>query len=386
MMKNFTIYICFFFFVQSMFAQILVQGTILKTGSNSVTIYGKPNLPITNAIFDGVNICISIPDQGANNPDLIISVNHMPTLNWTTVGSSPYVTNGRAYYTLIGNDNNIVAPLSWLAGSSYPIITFTFNSGAGEQIVQLNDLSPDGGAGFQSYWYVQAIGFGDITDYDNMFYGVGAVNNGGLAPSYVPTADPVSLPINLTSFTARPLNNTDVELNWVTTGEINSSRFDVERSINGKEWSQIRTVVAGGNSVGERSYTFVDENVFNPKESLDATFYYRLKMADINGSFKYSDVRQAGFKGHTLIVGELFPNPSGSISASVQLPVSAMEETDILIDIYDSRGMKVSSDKSSLSKGNNSLNIVTNHLSTGIYHVRLSLSKGGTYDRKLVVQ
>lgn len=386
MMRNFTIYICFFFFANAISAQPLVQGTILKTGSNSVTIYGKSNILLTNALFEGINICISIPDLGVNNPDLSITVNHMPTLDWTTVGSSPFVNNGRAYYTLIGNDNNIIAPLTWSAGSDYPILTFTFNGGTGQEIVRLDDLSPDGGNGSQSYWYVQANVLGDITDYNTMFYGVGAVNNGGDSPSYVPTADPIALPINLSSFTAKPLNNTDVLLDWVTAGETNSSRFEIERSVNGKEWKQIKSVAAAGNSLVERSYSIVDENVFNPKESVIASLYYRIKMADLNGSFEYSDVRQVSFNGPDLIVGEIFPNPAELSSTYVQLPVSVIEESVILIDIYDSRGAKVSSSKSSVSRGNNNLSIGTSYLSTGIYHIRLSLLKGGTYDRKLVVQ
>lgn len=194
------------------------------------------------------------------------------------------------------------------------------------------------------------------------------------------------LPILLSYFSAYPLNSTDVQLDWVTAGEINSSRFDVERSINGKEWKKIKTVAAAGNSAIERTYTMVDEKVFNPKASGDVTFYYRLKMADLNGSFEYSDVRQASFNGQSLIVGEIFPNPAGLSSTYVQLPVSSLEDSDILIDIYDSRGMKVTSNKSSVSRGNNNLRIGTGYLSTGIYHIRLSMLKGGTYDRKLVVQ
>ena len=386
MMKKFTLYICLFFFANAIIAQPKVQGTILKTGSNSVTIYGKSNILLTNALFEGINICISIPDLGVNNPDLTTTVNHMPTLDWTTVGSSPYVDNGRAYYTLIGNDNNVVAPLTWSAGVSYPIITFTFNGGTGQEIVRLDDLSPDGGEGFQSYWYVQANVLGDITDYNTMFYGVGAVNNSGLSPSYVPTADPIALPVNLSSFTAKPMNDTDVRLDWVTVGEINSTSFEIERSVNGKEWNQIKTIAAAGNSLSAESYTIVDENVFNAKESGDASFYYRIKMADLNGSFEYSDIRQASFNGPALFVGEIFPNPAVLGSNYVQLPVSTLEETAILIDIYDSRGAKVSSNKSSVSMGNNNLGIATDYLSAGIYHIRLSLLKGGSYDRKLVIQ
>lgn len=38
--------------------------------------------------------------------------------------------------------------------------------------MRLDDLSPDGGANQQMYWYVNVIGNGDLTDYSTMFYGV----------------------------------------------------------------------------------------------------------------------------------------------------------------------------------------------------------------------
>jgi len=194
------------------------------------------------------------------------------------------------------------------------------------------------------------------------------------------------LPVEITEFLARPLNATDAQLNWSTASEINSSRFDIERSINGYDWTKISTVAAAGDSQSERHYTLVDEKVFDPNEPRDATFYYRLKMVDLDGRFEYSVVRQVSFESHGIFVGDPFPNPAGQRSTSVQLPVSVLAETDIRIDIYDIQGTIVSSNARPLSKGNNNLSIGTSTLSTGVYNIKLTIENGGTFVRKLVVQ
>ncbi len=370
-----------------MYAQPTVQGTIYKTGTNSVTIYGKPNVSLNNALFEGINICISIPDHGVNNPSLSITNNYMPTLGWTRIGTGPSVENGRAYYTYIGNDNDVVAPMNWTAGSENPIIEFTFTGGVGQEIVRLDDLSPDGGQLFQSYWYVQANVLGDITNYDQMFYGVGAVNNSADSPSYVPSALTVSLPIEIISFTARLLNSTDVQLDWITANEMNSSDYDVERSINGKDWSNIGNLIAEGKSQKDQYYSYNDTKAFDQNKFIKATLYYRLKMVDLDGAFKYSEVRQVKLNRlDGLLIGEPFPNPAELKSAFVQIPVFVLEDNDIQIDIYDIQGKIVSSNASRLSSGNNKLIIEINNLSTGVFNIKLTLGNGVTTIQKLVIQ
>ncbi len=182
------------------------------------------------------------------------------------------------------------------------------------------------------------------------------------------------------------LNNTDAILDWTVASEINSSRFDIERSINGNYWTKINSVAAAGNGPLGWHYTFMDKKVFDSNEPGEATFYYRLKMVDLSGYFEYSNVRQVSFESRGgLFVGNPFPNPAGMRSTSVQLPVSAMTETDIRIDIYDIQSRIVISNASLLSRGNNKISIGTSTLSTGVYHIKLTMENGGTFVRRLVV-
>jgi hypothetical protein len=102
----------------------------------------------------------------------------------------------------------------------------------------------------------------------------------GLRPNIkLVISDPVSLPIELYKFYAinKELNN---YLFWVTSSEQNTDFFNVQKSLDGKNWSNISTINAAGNSMQEINYSIVDYNV----ESI--INYYRLKQVDYNGEYK----------------------------------------------------------------------------------------------------
>lgn len=191
-------------------SSMTVKGSIGKStvisDSNKVIIYGIASNFLDNAIFENINICISIPDQGINNPNISISQNFIPTLDWTYAGTNyPDIIAGRAYYTFIGNDNDKAIPVNWSANVKMPIIELSFTGGQGRARIQLNDLTEvegigsGGGPSAQSFWYVQVNALGDITDYENKFFrstGSQIPQNGGIhASSFVETNDDIVLPV-----------------------------------------------------------------------------------------------------------------------------------------------------------------------------------------------
>lgn len=202
----------------------------------------------------------------------------------------------------------------------------------------------------------------------------------------IPASPGVVLPIELSAFTAQPLNTTDVQLNWTTAGEINSSHFDIERSNQGINWENIGTVTAAGNSQSNLYYSLIDDKVYDPNKPTETNFYYRLKMVDLDGYFEYSAVRQVRFESRGLFVGDLFPNPYGSGNASVHLPVSVKVETNLQIVVYDYQGRIVSTNARSLHTGYNNLTLETGTLPLGVYYMKLSMENGESFVRKLVVQ
>ena len=109
------------------------------------------------------------------------------------------------------------------------------------------------------------------------------------------------LPISLLDFVAVKQPKV-VDLNWQTSTEQNSSHFDVEFSKDGSDFKSIGKVNAAGNSSTIKNYTLVHLSPVN------GVNYYRLKMVDVDGSFKYSAVRTIKFSSSTSI--KIMPNPT----------------------------------------------------------------------------
>jgi uncharacterized repeat protein (TIGR03803 family) len=110
----------------------------------------------------------------------------------------------------------------------------------------------------------------------------------------------VVLPVTLLSFEARKRNQTTL-LTWKTAQEINSDRFEIQRSADGIRYSVIGVVAASGNSNATVNYTFTDNN------PLRGVNYYRLNQIDADGSFSYSRIVTANFGGSEELA--VFPNP-----------------------------------------------------------------------------
>lgn len=97
-----------------------------------------------------------------------------------------------------------------------------------------------------------------------------------------PSGTAPALPVVLLSFTGA-LKGNNVQLDWATTSEINSKEFIIERSNDGVSYRELTRVPAAGYSSTTKKYTYLDI------EATDVN-YYRLKMVDLDGTSKQSDV------------------------------------------------------------------------------------------------
>ena len=134
--------------------------------------------------------------------------------------------------------------------------------------------------------------------------------------SFYFAASNITLPITLVTLNGKYLNNS-IGLNWKTASETNSSHFVIERSNDATAFSSVGTVAATGNSSNPLNYSFKDYDVLNKSVN---SFFYRLKMVDIDGSYKYSNVINIALPGTSNMI-TLSPNPAvkemkASISSS----------------------------------------------------------------------
>jgi hypothetical protein len=109
------------------------------------------------------------------------------------------------------------------------------------------------------------------------------------------------VPLNLTSFTAS-LRSGVATLNWTSQNESNVKGFSVEKSLDGRNYSEIAFVNATNRATTTNTYSVADNRV---KAGAN---YYRLKMVDADGSSRYSNAVVLSSKSG--IKTELFPNPA----------------------------------------------------------------------------
>jgi hypothetical protein len=116
-----------------------------------------------------------------------------------------------------------------------------------------------------------------------------------------------TLPIKLSSFTAM-LTNNKAELKWITSYEKDVNYFAIEKSADGKDFSQIGVVFAKGNSTENNSYAYPDAAINTTKEGI---VYYRLRSVDVDGKSQVSDVKLIRISKQNEQVASIvsYPNP-----------------------------------------------------------------------------
>jgi hypothetical protein len=168
---------------------------------------------------------------------------------------------------------------------------------------------------------------------------------------YIEASYAITLPLRLISFTAKKIEEDKVRLDWVSDHEINTSHFVIERSEDGASFEEAGSVAA--RSSGGYSYGFTNIIV-----STTPTYYYRLKMVDLDGRYQYSNIVRIN-------------NNSAQANPSV-FPVPADKFITILNDkeqeaiIINNTGRLIK--KILLTRGSQTINIAA--CNPGIYFIK----------------
>lgn len=109
------------------------------------------------------------------------------------------------------------------------------------------------------------------------------------------------LPVDLVFFKGT-LSGEKVLLKWDAANEVNLKKYVIERSTNGSTFIVTGEIASSGHSY----YNYAD----NISKLSGQRLYYRLKMTDKDGSFKYSDVISVLVPSNTLY--SVYPNPANN--------------------------------------------------------------------------
>jgi uncharacterized repeat protein (TIGR02543 family) len=115
-----------------------------------------------------------------------------------------------------------------------------------------------------------------------------------------------TLPVNFISITASR-KTTNVQVNFKVGNELNILHYEVERSVDGRNYSKIGTVVA----TGVTDYSFLDVN------APTVNIFYRVKSVEIAGEIKYSAIEKL-YAEKTTPGYEVAPNPIVGNEINVQ--------------------------------------------------------------------
>jgi len=262
----------------------------------------------------------------------------------------------------------------------------TFSTTNLNATVSSNELKHNNAVGFHgtSYtytnlkWTAPAAGSPAVSFY---MTGVSGDWDGSESADYVYSNSILSIPIPVSfgDITGKIIENSAV-LDWSTFSESNTRNFEVERSIDGRQFDFMDALTAAGNSNSVKHYTYVDSKL---PENVPV-IYYRLKMVDLDGKFTYSKVVILK-PGLPLYISKVYPTVIEK-QGVVNITVISSQVQKVLLTVYSVNGIKLHEQEQMLIKGQNDLTVkgFTN-AAPGLY--LLKINAGNFNDiRKIIVE
>jgi hypothetical protein len=258
--------------------------------------------------------------------------------------------------------------------------TFFFTSGmTGYGNVMTNDVEPDGenmtavvltpspdGTVIMnangSFSFTPNVGFtGTTTNFVYQVCDDGYASTCAATTVKIYFVEAAPLPVKLTKFQGNK-NGDKVSLQWtVATNEI-VDRFEVERSVNGRDFSTAALVFAS-EKYGDESYSF--------NETISADIiYYRLKMYDKNHVAEYSKILVFRSKSATGNAIRIINNP---VKDKLTISFSSSLNQAVDMKVYDVNGRMLMAQKLTVYEGSNLVSIpLSSSFKTGFYVVEIN--------------
>jgi hypothetical protein len=176
------------------------------------------------------------------------------------------------------------------------------------------------------------------------------------------------LAVNLLSFNGVK-EASKVKLGWTSASETKLNRYEIERSSSTTGFVKIASVAARGNQqAGNISYTANDAQVSA------APVFYRLKMIDNNGDFKYSNIIRVG--SSTAATDELTLIAVSGAQSNIKASLWAGQNQGAYIALYDMEGKKIKAfGRVQIVKGENQLSFNLPRIPAANYILKVEVPK-----------
>ena len=345
----------------------LNNGAITTIGSINSYINGPLNYIVSNSGFSIINLPIG--KSGYWRP-AVLTVNHS---NSTAVTYTAEVFNTSASsfgYSLPGTVNKVSYVRYWQIDrqsiANLNNATVKLYYGSDDMVTDYANLTVCKTIGAATSWY-------DVG-------GAATGNNSGNILSGTFTSfskytignevGGTNLPVNLTSFDAKLLNNY-AGLNWSTTSETNNNYFTLEKSKDGINWDYFANIKSIGNSIDLKNY---EEKDFSP---YIGTNYYRLSQTDFNGKTQIKGSRSVvnNFSNTEI---KVYPNPAKDL-----INISFNGYNNSKIKLTNLLGNIIYSESLESTNENNIKSLDLSGISKGIYFIEI-ISDKGKFTQKII--
>ena len=169
------------------------------------------------------------------------------------------------------------------------------------------------------------------------------------------------MPLNLLKFSGRNDNGAGL-LNWTMADQKDLKGFRVEKSIDGKNFSDIGFVAPSVDKASEVNYAFTDRN-------LSQDSYYRIRMTHQDGTSTVSQVVIIRIEMLGNADVQLYPNPSATgAQISIDGNLSGM---DVDVRIIGTDGRENGTLSGELETVNAQFSNIVKSLPAGVYQIKV---------------
>lgn len=294
---------------------------------NCVSQWSNSSAPIcNNCSFVKTQTPTLVGPSGGNVTATITSTpgdaNNIAIYQWGSPYGTP-VTTGETFPGSVNKRSNLVWGIqTW--GSVTTNLLFDF-SGVGGLSSNVKLLRRNRG---DTSWT-------DVSGSASLNYSASTYTYNGVTASYeFALGEDVNspMPVEIQAFNSRVYEN-NIELNWITSSELNNSGFEIQR-MNNEMWQYVGFVKGMGSEHCGYSYKYAD-NYLQP-----GIYKYRLKQIDFNGNFKYyslnPDVVLSQPKHFEL--KQNYPNP---FNPETKIEYSVPDKGIVDIIIYNITGKEI---------------------------------------------
>ncbi|MDJ1470436.1 T9SS type A sorting domain-containing protein [Cytophagaceae bacterium DM2B3-1] len=283
--------------------------------------------------------CGTDPNDDSDNPDDAVYVEDPDTTKWLVVGGKAFYASGVARLSLDTLDRNTSDFLTVFPGGFIP---------KGTQIMVYSASESDA----------------NTTSGNCRIAG---------APATL-VCDFLTLPASLLQFTAK-VESEMVRVDWKVDNEKGVQEYIVERSTNAKDFIAVGNVAAKGGNNTVLSYYFYDQN------PLDGTSYYRLRIIDTDGTYKYSKVVSVDVN----ISFAVYPIPASDEAIVVMLDENK-KSRDVQIKLTNTLGQALLASDYTLPAGSQEIKVPVIHLVSGVYVMEIVTGTQVTKKRIIIAR